>query len=260
MTTLSTTERTARTTTAPSAIGRIVAIASMELRIIFRNKTVLTGALLMPIAMALYMFYVGADQATDAGGTAVMAGLTLMVVALLGVYLTATTTLATRREELFLKRLRSGQSSDTVIRLGMLLPIVALVAAQLAIIAVGFGVAGVEVPAQPLVVLGSVLGFLILCATAGLLTSVYTPSAAAAQITTLPFLALVIGTFLWTAYDDGLEHISRLTPGGALQNLLMAGWGAEPMTASVAGAAVVLLAWIVIPYQIGVKLFRWEKR
>ncbi|MHA7190018.1 hypothetical protein ACX80N_06955 [Arthrobacter sp. MDT2-16] len=244
----------------PSSASRILAIALMELRIIFRNKTVLTGAVLMPVAMAVYMYYVGADQMTGPSGVAVLVGLTLMVVALLGVYLTATTTLATRRQELFLKRLRSGESSDTVIWLGMLTPIVALVAAQLALVGVGFAVAGVEAPTRPLVVLGAVLGFLALCATAGMLTSVFTPSAAAAQITTLPFFFVVIGTFFWTAFDDGFEMLSRLTPGGALQNLLMAGWGAGALDASVAGAAVVILAWIVLPYLVAARRFRWEKR
>jgi ABC-2 type transport system permease protein len=243
-----------------SSASRILAIALMELRIIFRNKTVLTGAVLMPIVMAAYIFYFGAEQMAGPSATAIMGGLTIMIVALLGVYLTATTTLATRRQELFLKRLRSGESSDTVIWLGMLTPIVALVSAQLAIIAVGFGSAGMDAPAQPLVVLGAALGFLALCATAGMLTSIYTPSAASAQITTLPFIFAVIGTFFWTGFDDGFEALSRLTPGGALQNLLMAGWGAEPLDASVAGAAVALLAWVVLPYLFAAKRFRWEKR
>ncbi|WP_104181992.1 hypothetical protein [Arthrobacter sp. B0490] len=244
----------------PSAASRISAIALMELRIIFRNKTVLTGAVLMPIAMAAYLFYVGADQMAGPSGTAVLAGLTLMIMALLGVYLTATTTLATRRQELFLKRLRSGESSDTVIWLGMLTPTVALVAAQLVVVTGGLGLAGVDVPTRPLLVVGASLGFLALCATTGMLTSIYTPSAAAAQITTLPFLVAVIGSFFWTAFDDGFELVSRLTPGGALQNLLMAGWGVEAADASVAGAAVVLLAWIVLPYLVAARRFRWEKR
>lgn len=244
----------------PSAANRVTAIALSELRIIFRNKTVLTGALLMPLAMAGYVFFVGEDQMAGATGTAIMGGLTLMIVALLGAYLTATTTLATRREELFLKRLRSGESSDTVIWLGMLAPIVALVAVQLGIIGAGFVIAGVEAPTQPLLVLGAILGFLALCATAGMLTSIYTPSAAAAQITTLPFMTIVIGTFFWTAFDDGFETISRLTPGGALQNLLMAGWGAQEIDATLIPAAAALLAWIILPYRFAAKRFRWEKR
>ncbi|MBG6226513.1 ABC-2 type transport system permease protein [Arthrobacter sp. CAN_A2] len=245
----------------PSAASRITSIALMELRIIFRNKTVLLGAVLMPIAMAVYFYYFGAEQMVDPESTAIMAGLTLMTVALLGVYLTATTTMATRREELFLKRLRSGESSDTVIWLGMLAPIVALVAGQLVIIAVGFGTAGMDAPARPFVVLGVVLGFLALCATAGMLTSIYTPSAAAAQITTLPFFAVVFASFFWTAFDDGVETLARLTPGGALQNLLLAGWGASPLDLSTAGAAAAaLLAWIVVPYLVAIRRFRWEKR
>ncbi|KQO02824.1 hypothetical protein ASF21_00175 [Arthrobacter sp. Leaf234] len=251
---------TPASTRGPSAAQRVLAIALMELRIIVRNKTVLTGAVIMPVGMAVYLYFIGADQLAEPSGAAVLGGLTLMLVALLGVYLTATTTLATRRQELFLKRLRSGESSDTVIWLGMLTPIVVLVAAQLAVITAGFGIAGVEAPAQPLVVLGAVLGFLALCATAGMLTSIYTPSAAAAQITTLPFIAAVVGSFFWTAFDDGFEFASRLTPGGALQNLLMTGWGVEPLGASTAGAAVVLLAWTVLPYQVAARRFRWEKR
>ena len=45
----------------------------------------------------------------------------------------------------------------------------------------------------------------------------------------------------------GLRWSAQLSAAGALD-------------ASVAGAAVVILAWIVLPYLVAARRFRWEKR
>ncbi len=244
----------------PSAQSRITAIALMELRIILRTRTVLTGTVLAPLAMAVFASYFGANEFGGPSGAAITAGLTLVLVALPGVYLTAVTTLTTRREELFLERLRSGESSDAVILLGMLAPIIGLVAAQVLVIAAAAGLVGFAAPAHPALVLGTAGGFLALCATAGLLTSNHTPSAAAARITTLPFVALVMGTFLWATFEDTYQNVQRLTPGGAVQELLTAAWSTEPLGAPVLVSGVALLAWTMLPCWWAGKHFRWDRR
>ena len=111
-----------------------------------------------------------------------------------------------------------------------------------------------------LLVAFGVLAGLVLMVLLAIASTGFTRTAESAQITTLPFIAAVVGSFFWTAFDDGFAFASRLTPGGALQNLLMTGWGVEPVGASTAGAAVVLLAWTVLPYQVAARRFRWEKR
>lgn len=246
-------------TASVSPLSRALSIARAEAKITFRNKTVLTGALIIPLVFGA--FYV----ITGSGGEAFTTLQVVMLVTLMsvmGVYLTATTTLATRREELFLKRLRSGESSDGSIFIGMLLPSIVLVLLQLAIVLVAFFSRGATLPAQPLLLLAGILLLIAMCASCGLVTSIYTPSAAAAQITVMPFFLLVLGTAIWTVALPGgdFRTLQLLSPGGALATVVAQAWQSSPAWADYLPALVVLLVWTLLFGYYGVKKFRWDKR
>ncbi|ABY22132.1 hypothetical membrane protein [Renibacterium salmoninarum ATCC 33209] len=147
-----------------SQISRALSIASAEAKITFRNKTVLSGALFIPLVFGA--FYVITGPGPDSPVMQVLLMLTLIGV--MGVYLTATTTIATRREELFLKRLRSGEASNGAIYAGMLIPSVVLVLVQLAVILAAFFIRGAELPSQPALLLVAVVLVLAICAACGL--------------------------------------------------------------------------------------------
>ncbi|WP_152970245.1 hypothetical protein [Frigoribacterium sp. RIT-PI-h] len=94
-----------------------VAIGVAELRMLVRNRTVALSALLLPLAFGAGTFLF------DLYGTGgMLAGVQIVGMVGLGVYITATTTLAARRQSLYLKRLRSGSVSDTGITAGLVPP------------------------------------------------------------------------------------------------------------------------------------------
>ncbi|AJT43201.1 hypothetical protein UM93_15865 [Psychromicrobium lacuslunae] len=234
-------------------------MAWSEAKITFRNKTVLTGALIIPLVFGA--FYVISGSAGGALATLQVVML-ITLISVMGVYLTATTTLATRREELFLKRLRSGESSDGSILAGMLLPSIILAVLQLAIVLVAFFSRGAELPGQPWLLVIALSLFIAMCSSCGLVTSVYTPSAAAAQITVMPFFLLALGTAIWTAVlpDGDFRTLQLLSPGGALAILVSQAWESSPSWGDYLPALAVMLAWTVLFGYYGVKKFRWDKR
>ena len=101
----------------------------------------------------------------------------LVLLLLFCVYATATTSLAARRRQLVLKRLRSGELSDAEILTGLLAPLYALALVQSALlltVAVAFGA---PLPDRPwLLVPGLGLGALM-SAAAALATAAFTASA-----------------------------------------------------------------------------------
>ncbi|WP_394940721.1 ABC transporter permease [Psychromicrobium sp. YIM B11713] len=241
-----------------SALSRALSIAGAEAKITFRNKTVLTGALFLPLFFGA--FYIFTGQGGDTPTLQVV--LMLSLIPVMGVYLTATTTLATRREELFLKRLRSGEASNGAIFAGMLLPSIVMVLLQLVVILIAYFARGASLPHQPLLLVAATLLIVAMCAACGLFTSVYTPSAAAAQITVMPFLIVVLGTAIWTmALPGGDFRILQLvSPGGALATLVMQAWQTAPAWNDYVPAMAIMLLWTIVFAYYGAKKFRWDKR
>lgn len=243
------------TTTAPSASSRILAIAAQELKIIIRNKTVLGGAVIMPFLFAGFVAFAGPGKEAPA----FTLGLTTLMVVMLAVYVTVTTTFATRRQELFLKRLRSGESNDLTILTGMTVPVAALTLVQLLVLFAVVFIAGFALPLSPLPVVAGVVLIIGSSTAFGILTSIYTPSASAAQFTTLPYFMLVLGTFIWPvlAQNEGLQTMQALTPGGAVYQLFQVGWGGE---FDLLPFISLLGLWTYLPLHYAVKNFKWDKR
>lgn len=241
-----------------SQLSRAWSIASGEAKITFRNKTVLSGALIIPLVFGA--FYIISGSAP--GSPVLQIVFLLTLISMMGVYLTVTTTLATRREELFLKRLRSGESSDGAIFAGMLIPSIGLVVLQLAVILTAMFSRGAQLPEQPVLLLASSVLVIAMAASCGLLTAVYTPSAAAAQITVMPFLLLILGTAIWTVVlpSGDWQTLQLLSPGGALATLVSQAWAVAPAWNQWLPAIGVMLAWTILFGYFGSKNFRWEKR
>ncbi|MEK8104081.1 hypothetical protein NKG94_01245 [Micromonospora sp. M12] len=105
------------------------AIASSELIQIFRNRLVLITSLIIPVAVCV--FFVRQHETYAAiGSLGYIAAIVLFTVAAFGLYATAVTTLASRRQNLFLKRLRSTAEGDAGILAGLLLPVLLLAVVQ----------------------------------------------------------------------------------------------------------------------------------
>lgn len=251
-----------------TAAGRLAALGRAELTLLVRNRTALFVALLMPVAM------VGALRGTLGGMDLAGAGLSIQqalvtggvgMVLILVVYLNLTSAFVARREELVLKRLRTGEVSDTEIIAGTALPAAALAIAQSALVVVaGVVVLGAECPRRPeLLVAGTVLGTVVMTALAAA-TSAITRTVESAQITTLPlFMVSAGGSGLFIPLDvlpDRVASVCELLPMTGVMRLVEAGVAGGAEAAQLTGAALNALAWTVISVFAVRRWFRWEPR
>jgi len=248
----------------------ISALTATELTMIWRNKTVAVTAVGMPLATSGYFAF--SNRRVGNGGWVSFVALQVLVMLLFSVYIAATTTLTARRQELFLKRLRSGEASDAVILLGTLLPVILLVFGQTLVL---FGIttaAGNPPPRSVLLLLVAIFGGAVMCCAVAAVTSAITPSAETAQVTTAPFLFATFGGGLWVLFTpaDQVSTLMLAAPGGAITDLIRRAWsttsptGGEPalldQLAHAGPSMLALLVWTLVAAAVAFRLFRWEPR
>ncbi|WP_330174955.1 ABC transporter permease [Streptomyces sp. NBC_01498] len=248
--------------------GRLGALGRAELTLFVRNRTMLFMALLMPVGMILSTRV--SLQNVDLGGT----GFSIAEVALTGgvgmvlllvVYMNLTSAYTARREELVLKRLRTGEVSDPEILAGTALPAASLALAQcVLLVAAGVVFLDVSAPQRPeLLVLGVLAGTglmtVLAAASAG-----FTRTVESAQITTLPMLlvsAMGSGLFIpLEALPDKVASVCELLPMTGIVTLVRTGWLGDAVTGDLVSAGLNALAWTVLAVFAVRKWFRWEPR
>ncbi|MFE7132257.1 ABC transporter permease [Streptomyces sp. NPDC057638] len=248
--------------------GRLAALARAEVTLLVRNRTALTTALLMPVVMVLVLKSSLAQMDLDGTGMSVGEGMVIGgigMVLLLVVHMNLVSFYVARREELVLKRLRTGELSDPEILLGTALPSVALGLTQCVVLAVaGTAALDLSAPRRPeLLVAGIVLVVVVLVALAAV-TTVVTRTTESAQLTTMPvFLLSIMGSGLFVPLEnlpDQLSRIAELLPMTGAMTLVRTGWLGGAGGAEVASAAVTSLVWAALSVFAVRRWFRWEPR
>ncbi|MEU3402700.1 ABC transporter permease [Streptomyces sp. NPDC006670] len=244
--------------------GRLAALGRSELTLLVRNRAALSVAVLMPAAMLLVLrTVVGGDSAAAVAEATLIGGIGMVL--LLVVYMNLVSAYVARREELVLKRLRTGEAGDLEILTGTALPAAAIALAQIAALAVaGAAVLGAPLPRNPLPLLAGVLAALPLLAGMAALTSAFTRNVETAGLTTLPlFLLTALGSGVFTAPDalpDTVASVCELLPLSGVMALVRAGWSGGSGWYELLGAALTTLAWIMVTVFAVQRRFRWEPR
>ncbi|GLY16417.1 transport permease protein [Kineosporia sp. NBRC 101677] len=238
----------------------MLSIARAELIQIFRNRLVLVTSLIMPAAVSA-LFIRQHETWAEMASLGYIAALVTFTVGAFGLYTTIVTTLASRRQNLFLKRLRSTAESDTGIIAGLVAPVALLSLIQVAVILVVLGAvtrAPGNVPLLALTVLSMIAMLIALAlATAGL-----TNSPEHAQVTTLPVSLGVIGVASWVGISgmEELAAVKRLLPGGSATELLVQAWNGGIGLGESVALMVPTLAWVGLSVALATRMFRWEPR
>jgi ABC-2 type transport system permease protein len=238
----------------------MLAIARSELIQIFRNRLVMVTGLIIPLAVG-GLFVYRHEAFADRASLGYIAAIVLFTVMAFGLYTTAVTTLASRRQNLFLKRLRSTAASDAEIITGLVLPITVIALAQTVAILVVLGVVSTA-PADVPILVVAILAIAAMMVGLALATTGLTNSPEHAQVTTLPVSLVVIAVASWvgiTGLDD-FAALKRLLPGGSATQLVVTAWnGGVPFTDMLPLLATTL-GWAVVAFALASRYFRWEPR
>ncbi len=232
------------------------AIARSEMTQLFRNRLVAASSLFIPLAFSAVLIF----TRENFGGTAVVAALILVTVTAMGTYITATTTLASRRQNLFLKRLRSTAASDGSILSGLVLPITLVNVLQVGVIVAVLSAVGAP-PQGVLAITLAVVSLELLFVGAAIATAGLTNSPDHAQVTTLPLFVVVLGAAMWVGLTgtEELTAVKRLIPGGAVTELIIEGWSGMALHETVS-LLLPSLAFVVAAFAAAKSTFRWEPR
>ncbi|MFJ9212693.1 ABC transporter membrane protein [Streptomyces sp. L-9-10] len=238
----------------------MLSIARSELIQIFRNRLVLLNSFLIPIGACVFFVYQH-ETFAELRSLGYIAAVVMFTVAAFGLYTTAVTTLASRRQTLFLKRLRSTPASDGSILSGLVLPVTVLALIQVtAILAVLAAVAGE--PANWFLLAAAVVSTVIMMLGLGLATAGLTNSPEHAQVTTLPISLGSVAVTNWVGITgtEELTLLKRLLPGGSATELAINAWNGGVPVAESLPLLLPTLAWVVVAVALASRLFRWEPR
>ncbi|MFC7533940.1 ABC transporter permease [Actinoplanes sp. GCM10030250] len=238
----------------------MLSIALSELIQIFRNRLVLVTSLIMPAVVSAFFIY-RHEVFASVASLGYIAAIVMFTVGAFGLYTTVVTTLASRRQTLFLKRLRSTAEPDTGILAGLLLPVTVLALVQVTVILTVLAVVAGG-PANVLLLVAAVLAMVTMMVGLGLATAGLTNSPEHAQVTTLPISLSVIAVASWVGISgtEELTLLKRLLPGGSATELVVNAWnGGVAVTDSLLLLAPTV-SWVVVAVALAARMFRWEPR
>lgn len=235
-------------------------IARSELIQIFRNRLVLVTGLVIPVAVSAFLIYRREDFA-ELGSLGYIAAIVMFTVLAFGLYTTAVTTLATRRQNLFLKRLRSTATGDAGILTGLVMPITVIAVAQVVVMLVVLGAVSTAPAHVPLLAAAGLATTAMMVALA-MATAGLTNSPEHAQVTTLPVSLAVIAVASWVGISgtEELTWLKRVLPGGSATELVVGAWNGGLRLVDSLPLLLSTLGWVVVSVVVAGRLFRWEPR
>jgi ABC-2 type transport system permease protein len=255
------------------SIKRTTNLARWNLVLLTRNRLAFVYAVVMPL-LPLLLLLTG-DRGSETAGAGAITTL-FLVAGLFPVYYNVLAQFVNRRDELVLKRMRTGEVRDAELVTSIALPGVAS-ALTVTLIAIPVAVAfGQELPVNiVLYVLAAVLTVLMLSAFA-FWTAAWTKSAESAQLTSLPIILIASFGPLFASMSglpDVLRDLAELTPGSAMGDLVRIGWFgldgpdatkttldfAETWSAA-AQPLLVIVAWTLVAVALAKRSMRWEPR
>ncbi|KOX00470.1 membrane protein [Streptomyces sp. NRRL B-1140] len=266
MSAIRTTPRPAAAATTP--LSRMTSLARAELTLLGRTRGALVAALFVPLVMPVSVR--SAAEEMDLAGAGLDTG-TLVLPAAVGfsllfaVYSVLVGVFVVRREELVLKRLRTGELRDVEILAGSALPAALTGLAQCLLLTAGcVALLDLSAPSAPhLAVLGLLLG-LVMCAALAAATASFTRTGESAQATPMPLLLVsMIGSGMFWPLElmpDRVASVCELLPLTPVVTLVRGGWTGSLSAYEALGAFATAVAWILVAVFAVRRWFRWEPR
>lgn len=248
--------------------GRMAALARAEMVLFGRSRGTLVAALFVPLTLPFAMR--SAVEEMDLKDAGLSVGLVMLPAAigfslLFAVYSSLVGVFTARREELVLKRLRTGELRDAEVLAGAALPAVVTGLVQCVLLAVGCTILlDLGAPSAPhLAILGLLLG-LAACVSLAALTASFTRTVESAQVTTLPMMMITMvasGVIVpLELLPDRVAAVCELLPLTPVITLVRGGWSGDLSGSETLAALATAVAWTAIGVFAVRRWFRWEPR
>ncbi len=238
-----------------------------------RNRMAFFYAAVFPLVpLALLVTGERGDESAGAGAITT----TLLVAALFTVYYNVLSQFVNRRDELVLKRMRTGEAQDAELLVSIALPGALSALLVSALVVPAAGALGQPLPVNRLLYAALALLAVTMFTAFAYWTAAWTRNAEAAQLTSLPIILLTsVGPLTNTIPDmpDGLREVLSRTPGAAMSDLVRSGWfgldgpGATEATltfaetwSQAAEPLLVMAAWTFLAVSLARRSLRWEPR
>ncbi|MDN5893513.1 MAG: ABC transporter permease [Nocardioides sp.] len=250
--------------TTPSS--RAIGLTRANWRLMLRNRLTLAYGLILPLLPMLFLF-----SGTRGDDTIAMTSSTTVIFLLMlfPVYYNLLSMFVSRRDELVLKRLRTGEARDSELITSMAMPgVLITLVITLAAVMLGFPL-GQQVPTNPILLLAVVLLGAGVFTALALWTAAWTRTAEAAQITSMPVILLASVGPMAPIFPESARRFVELTPGSAMDTLVRLSWfgyddGSQLDFAATWGASsgpmLVLAAWVLIGWALARTYMHWEPR
>jgi len=238
---------------------RVRGLTAANTRLLVRNRLTLTYAVLLPLT-PLALLTLTADEPTAGVSTISTA---LLLAYLFPVFYNLLSVVVTRRDELVLKRLRTGETTDLELLLSLALPGVAVAVLVAAVVVPVAIVLGMPLPMDLALYALLVVVACVMFVAFALWTASWTRNAEAAQLTSAPVLLLAVAGSVVAVVPERAADVLARTPGGALDTLVRLSWlggGADGTWAQALEPLLVLLAWTVVALVLARRSMRWEPR
>jgi len=240
----------------------MLALALVELKLLLRKKLTAFSVVVVPLALVALTL---SNEPGDVAGWTKLLATNYLLLLMLSVYLVSLMVFTARRQSLVLKRLRTSALADWQILLGVLGPVLVVGLAQTAAYLLFCLVVDAPAPANPLLVVFSVVLGVLVATALGVATACLTRSVEATQLTSVPVVvAGMAGVFLTASSSPALVAVGLAMPLTGPADLLAKGWASTG--AEVGDVPVVPLdfassvLWLVLAGVAFNRLFRWEPR
>lgn len=264
-------------TTTPTRRHRpLAALAKAEYLQFRRNTTLLVMGVGFPVAIPLVTFFiVRQNEGTSATLAATTFEMFLLMALLFVQYYSVLSMITARRSEGVLKRLRTGEATDVQIQLAPMVPGAVLTLIGTVVISVVVYATGSPAPVNPVLMGLAIIAGIAIFSLLALATSALTKNAEAAQITSLPVMALAfVGlSTIRGILPDRFQQVADLTPFAALSDLMSLGTSGQLATASGSTAldfgatfaeigqpVAILVVWTALALELTRRNFRWDDR
>ncbi|MET7291888.1 ABC transporter permease [Streptomyces griseoloalbus] len=255
-------------TTVTTPMSRMTALGRAELTLLGRSKGTLVASLFVPLVLPLSVR--SAAEKMDLAEAGLTPGTVVLPAAvgfslLFAVYSALVGVFVVRREELVLKRLRTGELRDGEILGGSALPAALIGVAQCLLLAAGCSaLLDLSAPAAPhLAVLGLLLG-IVMCAALAAVTASFTRTGESAQVTPMPLMIVsMLGSGMFVPLEllpDRLASVCELLPLTPVVTLVRGGWTGDLGAYEALGAVATAVAWTLLAVFAVQRWFRWEPR